>query len=121
MKGFVSQSMIVLAALDITACAQGNNANTSEGRSEVVYDRGVSVAASRADNSGYARILAQHSKTVWVDGIETKIPEDGTITLTNGTHRIQCAPHDTVITVNYQPRTAPAIADCRAPQPERHP
>ena len=75
------------------------------------------AAASRAqrDNSGYARILVERSKPVLVDGIETRVPEDGTITLTNGTHRIQCPPHDIVITVDYQPRSAPATVDCRVP------
>jgi len=67
------------------------------------------------DNSGNVRVVVPASRPIIVDGIQTHVPKDSIITLGNGTHHVQCQGHDTVITVDNHPRSAPATVDCRTP------
>lgn len=135
MQGFFAHVTVVIAGIALAGCSAKPEAEMvdssapamapapamdssmtmpSVGGAPGVERRGP-PPGTRMENSGHVRIIGGQPTPVLVDGIEMRIPEDGIITLTNGTHRIQCSSHDIVITVDYQPRPAPVTADCRAP------
>jgi len=98
--------------MDTTASTPAVGTSKSHAARRSPTARSDGAHGNWADYNGYVHVAGVKSASISVDGIPTVVPDDGIISLGNGTHHINCGQRDVVITVGSQPRTDPLAVSC---------